>query len=175
MASTDDGGKSASSGSPFWTFSLGIYRSPQVQAACLALQDDAGVDVNVLLYMLWLASVGRQAGEGEARRIVDSVEAWRRDVVVPLRMARRALKDPPARFDGPHSATLRQQVKRMELEAERLQQEALYQLTASVAATPGADVRSAAEANVDDYARALGRTFPAEHVEAMVTATIARG
>lgn len=174
MSGTDEGGKPASSGSPFWNFSLSIYRSPQVQAACLGLQDGAGVDVNVLLYMLWLASQGRQVPLEEARRIVETVEAWRQEVVVALRTARRALKEPPREFDAQQTATLREQVKRMELEAERLQQEALYGLSSRILAAAGTGVRAAAEANVTAYAKVLGRAFPPEHVDTMIEATAAK-
>src|SRR5262249_5783216 len=31
--------------SPFWRFSIGFYRDPAVAAACIALQDEADVDV----------------------------------------------------------------------------------------------------------------------------------
>ena len=35
---------------PFWQFSLDAYQRDGVQPACLSLQDDWGLDVNVLLY-----------------------------------------------------------------------------------------------------------------------------
>ena len=53
----------ATRNNPFWDFSLKLYASPAVQTACLDLQDDCGVDVNVLLYMLWQASPRLDVGE----------------------------------------------------------------------------------------------------------------
>ncbi len=47
-------------GSPFWQFSLRFYRLPNVADACIALQEDAGVDVNLLLYLLFQACQRRQ-------------------------------------------------------------------------------------------------------------------
>jgi len=41
--------------SPFWRFSLRFYSRPGVAAACLALQDEAGADVNLMLFLLFLA------------------------------------------------------------------------------------------------------------------------
>jgi uncharacterized protein (TIGR02444 family) len=45
---------------PFWRFSLNFYRQAGVAEACIALQDDFGVDVNLMLFLLWLAANGRQ-------------------------------------------------------------------------------------------------------------------
>ena len=48
--------ENTSQGSPFWRFSLGFYRRAGVADACIALQDEAGVDVNLLLFLLWSAT-----------------------------------------------------------------------------------------------------------------------
>lgn len=158
-------------GSPFWQFSLRVYRDQAVQRACLELQDGSGVDVNVLLFMLWLGSNGRQLSGQEVRSVIDAVEPWRGGVVVPLRTARQNLKQTVAAIDAKGAEALRLQVKRMELEAERLQQEALHGMSVSrPLGQPGADVRSACAANLAAYAQALGRVFPAGHVTTMVDA-----
>ena len=47
---------SPSAGSPFWRFSLRFYRLPEVADACITLQEQAGVDVNLLLFLLWHAT-----------------------------------------------------------------------------------------------------------------------
>jgi len=39
-------------GSPFWRFSLRFYARAKISAICLLLQDEAGVDVNLLLFLL---------------------------------------------------------------------------------------------------------------------------
>ena len=57
LAMTD----ATSQGSPFWQFSLRFYRMPQVADACIELQERAGVDVNLLLFLLWQASQRRQS------------------------------------------------------------------------------------------------------------------
>ena len=43
-------------GSPFWRFSLHFYRQPKVAETCIALQEESGVDVNLLLFLLWQAT-----------------------------------------------------------------------------------------------------------------------
>ena len=53
----------------FWDFSLNIYGVPGVAPACLRCQDEAGADVNLILFLLWRAAAGYRpaeaAGSGE--------------------------------------------------------------------------------------------------------------
>ena len=44
---------SSDQGSPFWRFSLQLYRLPGVAEACIELQEKCGADVNLLLFLLW--------------------------------------------------------------------------------------------------------------------------
>jgi len=161
--------------SPFWTFSLKIYRIEGVAPACLTLQDRHGVDVNVMLYGLWLASQGRVLGKPDMHEIMDAMAGWKNGVVVPLRSVRRLLRDPAAvagkagaAFDPAMVGALRDQVKKIELEAERLQQEALYALkpVASWGAT-GAPLE-AASANLAAYAGAMRAEFDPAACKAML-------
>ena len=57
----------ASQPSPFWTFSLGYYRGAGVSEACLELQDNCGVDVNVVLFLLWMASQKRMLAADQVK------------------------------------------------------------------------------------------------------------
>ena len=156
---------------PFWDFSLKLYSSAAVQKACVDLQDGSGVDVNVLLYMLWHGSQRRQLTPQDARAVLEALEGWRVDVVVPLRTARRNLKTPPAALDAKAAEALRAIVKKAELEAERLQQSALHMLKLPSAEAGRADsVRAAAEANVAAYAGALGRPLAAAPLGVMLDA-----
>src|SRR5436190_16084831 len=83
-------------GSPFWRFSLGFYRQPGVADACIALQEEAGVDVNLLLFLLWHAMLRRQLSLQDVKDIEQRVAPWRTATVIPLRTVRRALKSPLA-------------------------------------------------------------------------------
>lgn len=165
---------SASRSNPFWDFSLKLYSSPAVQKACLDLQDGSGVDVNVLLYMLWHASQRRQLTVTDARAVLDAVESWRVDVVVPLRTARRNLKTPPPALDPTGAEALRSIVKKAELEAERLQQAALHALVLpSAAGTPAVSARAAGEVNAAAYAQALGKPLAPAPLGVMLDALAA--
>ena len=157
-------------GNPFWDFSLALYASPVVQTMCLELQERDGVDVNVLLFMLYLASRQRRITAAEARKVIAGVEPWRVDVVVPLRTARRNLKAPAAAIDAKGAEKLRAIVKKAEFEAERLQQAALYAQSQNAGLGKPASQQEAGAANIEAYGAALGRQLAAGPVGVMLVA-----
>lgn len=158
---------------PFWRFSLAVYALPGVAEACLELQEGAGADVNVLLYNLWLGSSGRRLEAADMASVVMAVDGWRREIVAPLRAARRALKTPTAAFDASGAEALRQAVKAVELEAERLQQNALYAWRPLAQIGSEDEPAAAAAANVETYGATLGRRFSPEPVLRLLSAALA--
>src|SRR5688572_15778767 len=118
--------KSQAQGSPFWHFSLAFYRAPGVADACIRLQDECGVDVNLLFFLLWHAALKRRFAVADVEAADNTIRTWRTTAVVPLRNVRRALKNAPGLTDAGAVEAFRTKVKGLELEAERLQQEALY-------------------------------------------------
>jgi uncharacterized protein (TIGR02444 family) len=117
--------------SPFWAFSLAVYAGDGVAEECLGLQERLGLDVNLLLLAAYMGTV---EGARFAPRDVASAHAaiieWHTEIVRPMRAARRALKAPATTTDDPlqpAAATLRLQVKRAELEAEKIEQAMLWQ------------------------------------------------
>src|SRR2546423_9580919 len=121
-------------GSPFWRFSLQFYRQPAVADACIKLQDEAGVDANLLFFLLWLALQRRTFSESEVEWLESKVGPWRDATVIPIRNVRRALKVPPALVAAAAAELFRTKIKAVQLEAERLQQEAMYQLAPAMPA-----------------------------------------
>ncbi|MBL8699977.1 MAG: TIGR02444 family protein [Alphaproteobacteria bacterium] len=109
-----------------WDFSLSIYARPGVAPLCLALQAGHDADVNVVLCALWIGFTGRgRLNRGEIAAL-DAVVAPLRDAVVkPLRGARTWLK--PRLVADPSLATLREAIKRVELESEHEEQRRLEQ------------------------------------------------
>ncbi|MGH7112162.1 MAG: TIGR02444 family protein [Stellaceae bacterium] len=133
----------------FWAFSLGFYRLPGVEAALLALQDQGGHDVNLILYALWHGWSGRGAlDEGALAAAEYAAGPVGREIAAPLRALRRALKTDP----DPAVQALRERVKVLELEAERIAQSRLAALAAAASSQSAADRRAVACAN-------LGRTL----------------
>lgn len=158
-------------GSPLWRFSLGLYRAPGVSDACLRLQDEAGADVNIVFFLLWNASMKRQLSLAEVKATDASVAGWREAAVIPMRSIRRALKDAPLLADTGLVEDYRTKVKGLELEAERLEHEALSDFFQSEA--PGTSVASAmdaARANLAAYEQHLAKNFPKAAVDTIIAA-----
>jgi uncharacterized protein (TIGR02444 family) len=157
-------------GSPFWRFSLRFYRRPGVADACIALQDGCGVDVNILLLLLWLATARRRVSVAAAQEVCAKAAAWRDDVVVPLRTLRRRLKEGSSLVERGAAELFRTRIKAIELESERLQQESMFALAAGLATESASAVEAAARANVAAYEQALGRTFAPDAVNVLLAA-----
>jgi uncharacterized protein (TIGR02444 family) len=157
-------------GSPFWRFSLRFYRQPGVADACIALQDDCGVDVNILLFFLWLATARRCVPLAAAQDVCAKAAAWRDDVVVPLRTLRRRLKNGSSLVERGAAELFRTRIKAVELEAERLQQESMFALAAELATENASTVEAAARASVAAYQQALSRTFAPDAVNVLLAA-----
>jgi uncharacterized protein (TIGR02444 family) len=130
-----------------------------VPPACLTFQDVSGVDVNILLFVLFAASRGRMLAATDVAAIMAGIDPWRLAVVVPLRGVRRYLRQCPQGFEAETADALRQRVKAIELEGERLQQEALFAGWPIATLGRAATVAEASRANVEAYASALGVSF----------------
>ncbi|MGE7990734.1 TIGR02444 family protein [Pseudomonas sp. NPDC089554] len=99
-----------------WNHALALYARPGVESACLALQA-LGADVCLLLCATWLEARRVPASALRASELRAIAEPWQRDVVEPLRMLRRQWRS-LAQGDV-QLAALREQVKALELDAER--------------------------------------------------------
>jgi uncharacterized protein (TIGR02444 family) len=155
-------------GSSFWTFSLQAYAEQAIADVCLNLQDQFDADVNVLLFMLWSADQGRRISLQEVRDIIALVTPWQIQVVRPLRLARQSLKTPPADWPDQEIKALRQRVKADELEAERLQQQALARFAEENEIGQPDTAVAASVSNLKNYANLLNVTFP-DHAVSTLT------
>jgi uncharacterized protein (TIGR02444 family) len=155
---------------PFWRFSLHFYRHAGVSDACIALQDDCGVDVNLLLFLFWLAADGQSLSADEVKRLDDKVRDWRNLTIIPIRDARRKLKGAPTLVEPGKQEAFRTKVKAIELDAERLQQEALYAFTQSGPLGGVAEPSAAARGNVAAYAHVMAVRFPKTTVDVLINA-----
>ena len=115
-----------------WRFSLAVYCQEGVAAHCLELQRRLGLDVNVLLLMLWAARLWGVAPDvAQIAHADETIRAWRDEVVHPLRQLRTRLKSGPPPAPDPQTTALREGVKQLELDAERVQQDRLAQWVAA--------------------------------------------
>lgn len=115
----------------FRDFSYAVYTAPGVEEECRRLQDDYGVDVNVLLFCAYAAVVAKVVLSADDLTAIDAeVAALRDGVIVPLRTCRRTLKQGIAALRSEQrdaAELLRSQVKEIELAAEYLEQGCLVE------------------------------------------------
>lgn len=100
-----------------WNFAVRLYARPGVEDACLQLQE-AGGDVCLLLAGAWLQRRGVPCRAPYLKALQALAEPWQREVVAPLRQLRRDWRTAAAA--DAELATLRERIKQLELEAERL-------------------------------------------------------
>jgi uncharacterized protein (TIGR02444 family) len=99
-----------------WSFTLDLYTCPGVEHACLRLQA-SGANVCTLLCGAWLGRRGVACTADHLREIRQLATPWHDEVVRPLRALRTLWRTAAA--DDIELGVLRQQVKALELEAER--------------------------------------------------------
>jgi len=168
----------------FTRYAFRLYGRPGVARACLALQDRAGADVNLVLLACWWGASGRgrlpAAAFARARR---ALAVWNRDVVHALRRVRRALKSGAGARPDARSNSLRRRILAAELAAERI---ALARIVAALAAPaqgqPSAPARGATRAsaaaigaNLTAYCRSAGITLDPANRRALVAVALGAG
>ncbi len=138
----------------FWHFSLAFYDDPEVQGAFLNLQDKFDADVNVVLFLLYVARLGQSVSFSSIAAIDRQVSAWRTEIVQPLRAIRRKLKDAALGIDGSTQENFRSKVKKLELHSEKIEQDYLSSIRLSEMTTM--QPTDAARRNLTEYAAFIG-------------------
>ncbi len=113
----------------FWDFSVQLYDQQGVADACLQLQNEFNIDVNLVLFCYWHGSYFGEVDQKLMRQVINFSLDWRDNVVQPLRNLRMWMKkntEPTVEFDD-----LRQKIKINELAAEKYQQEMIEILASS--------------------------------------------
>jgi uncharacterized protein (TIGR02444 family) len=108
------------SNNPLWDYSIATYDLEGVASACLALQDTFGLDVNLLFYAAWLAQREQRLSHDHLMGVEALIADWRHDMVKPLRVLRQRWRETPC------AASVRDEIKSLELRAERQQQDTMY-------------------------------------------------
>lgn len=162
--------QTAQSGNAFWRFSLAVYAADGVAGECLDLQARHDIDVNLLLFVVWLgASRHRIVNPSDIEGARSRIRQWHDETVRPLRSVRVALKS----IDEPGAQDLRARVKALELEAERIEQGALYALACELWPDAGADdPRLAARANMMMFLQSHGVSEPGTTAPRLIEAAL---
>ena len=158
--------------SAFWHFSLRLYRRPEVPAVCIDLQDQHGLDVNLLFFIVFLAINQRRVTADDIRRIDAYIRDWRARVVQPLRALRRDLKGGITPVDANATEALRSAIKRDELQAERLQQETMERAFPVLSIGVMAEPRAAALENLNAHGAVFG-ALPQAAIDTLLSALTA--
>lgn len=104
-----------------WQFSLAYYQKSKAAKCLLLLQDEYGAQVNILLWCLWRGVDGRLISAEDLESALALIDKHQNNYLLPMRELRRMLKNHP--FD-----TVYKQAKSLELELERWEQQALFEL-----------------------------------------------
>ena len=142
-----------------WDWMLQAYAQPGVPEACLVLQDEHGQNTSLLLWAVY-AEAKDPAVLGRA---AETARAWDRTALTPLRDVRRALKPSLPPFDDGARQALRDEVKALELAAERLLVETLDHLSKDRRGAHALDALQAAS-------KAWGPPAPANAMAALAAA-----
>ena len=151
----------------FWSYSLDVYSRSGVASACLALQNDLDVDVNVLLYCCWHGTTRGAISDRNFDAVRIFTTKWSSALVGPLRSARSWLKIEGCdqkEIPREDCETLRQRIKEAELECERLQQIAMEHLSPppDKRLQPVSKQANASLQNIATYLEALGANVSGE-------------
>lgn len=144
---------------PFWRFSLTVYAAPAVEPGCLGLQRELGIDVNLLLFCAWRGAESHLLSADELERIKETVRVWQQDVVLPLRHARKHVKE-CTNADETIFLQLRKDLGGIELRAEQIEQAILFAQVKQLKSGIGAG-DEAVRKNLDLYLAPFGRTHEA--------------
>lgn len=115
----------------FWDFSVRTYKCDGIAAICLSLQNRYGVDVNQLFFSCWYGFMYGEFSEETFTTVIEFSDEWASNIVIPLREVRTWMK--PAVINDDRIPTeagdkLREQIKKVELESEKLQEQILESL-----------------------------------------------
>ncbi|MBT5416101.1 MAG: TIGR02444 family protein [Rhodospirillaceae bacterium] len=109
--------------SELWDFTISVYGREGVSAACIALQDRRGLDVDMILMCCWLGASGRgRANAQELDAGWQAIAAWQAEVVGALRAVRRRIKDGYAGAPETAATAVGKAVLKQEIEAEHVAQ-----------------------------------------------------
>lgn len=158
----------ASANAPIWDFVLNYYGRKGVSEALIGLQDSYGIDVNMLLFLVWVAAQRRSLGADDVQRVSEASHAWQRNVVVPIRAVRRLLKENAPLVSPDTAAAFRKKVQAVELEGEQAQLNAMAAMAATLTTRRASSSETAVLQSLEAFQHVLGKNFPAAAIDTLV-------
>ncbi|HEY9032588.1 MAG TPA: TIGR02444 family protein [Pseudomonadales bacterium] len=160
--------------SEFWDFSTRTYQIPQVETACLSLQDNVNADVNIILYCCWLGENRQPLGADDMALLLDTSQRWQQAILQPLRNARRMMKQHIIAMPAELLEQTVRNMSDMEINAEHMEQQALEKAL-DLDSRPADDSRNPLDisaANLSLYLRQLDGVSGIADIAADVTALL---
>jgi uncharacterized protein (TIGR02444 family) len=158
------------SSTPIWDFVLNYYGRKGVSEALIGLQDSHGIDVNMLLFLMWMAAQKKSVAAGDIKLVSDASHPWQRSVVVPIRGVRRLLKDNAPLVAPDAAAAFRKKVQAIELEGEQLQLNAMAALAAKLTPASARSAEDAARQSIKAFEGVTATPFPPPAVDTLARA-----
>ena len=111
---------------PFWEFSVWLYQKQDVATNCLIFQEETALNVNFLLLCCWAGWHGKALEPSILADLLERYDPWHEQVILPLRRLRMRMKQPIGVIGADQFDGLRIHVKNLELQAEKYQQDFLF-------------------------------------------------
>ncbi|WP_298626359.1 TIGR02444 family protein [uncultured Legionella sp.] len=136
-----------------------LYAHEEVKQLCITLQDCYEINVNIILWCCWFASVQGECSKELLSSILADNKPWHAQVTCQLRQARQWLRN-----NHQHELVqpFRQQLLQLEITSEAFEQEQLYQRSMKQNQS-GSTGRSAARSNMQMYFNQLHATVSEAH------------
>ena len=112
------------SDSELWNFSTQTYQIPEVETACLNLQDNFSADVNIILYCCWLGEKSFELNVDDVTALILAAQPWK-NILQPLRKTRRIMKKHIIAMPAELLDQTINNMSEMEINAEHMAQQAL--------------------------------------------------
>ncbi len=141
--------------SKLWSFSDQIYKLPEVEGACLKLQNNFDADINIIMYCLWIADKGIKLNQEDAIVLIQTTLPWQKTILKPLRDARKMMKQHIIAMPTDLLDQTITNLSEMELNAEHMSQMALEKIIDTDKATEEASAVECATLNTSLYLQQL--------------------
>ena len=100
---------------PLWDYAIDLYSQQGVADKLLLMQNNYGLNVNVLITMCWLGKEGKAIHTEQLEALLNLIDVFDKAVIQNIRTARKALKDQEhASYD------IYENIKALELDCEHL-------------------------------------------------------